>query len=115
MENLLHGAVCLYISVDSILSRREGPAQGGASWWREGGPFWSSQGGERVRAMGPGREGGGWGDRGEMTGGGGGELEEVGDVVVVVVIVVVVEVVVCLAPSWLIRFSKAWFFCSVST
>lgn len=52
------GAV-FHISVDSILSRREGPAQGGASWWREGGPFWSSQGGEMVRAMGPERDGGG--------------------------------------------------------
>lgn len=50
---------CLYISVDSILSRREGPAQGGTSWWREGGPFWSSQGGDSVRAMGPGRDVGG--------------------------------------------------------
>lgn len=57
-DNLFHRAVP-YISVDSILSRREGPAQGGASWWREGGPFWSSQGGEMVRAIGPEIEGGG--------------------------------------------------------
>lgn len=42
-------------------------------------------------------------------------MEEVGEVVVVVVTVVVVDVVVGLAPNWLIRFSKAWFFCSVST
>lgn len=45
-------------------------------------------------------------------------MEEVGEVVVVVVVtlvVVVVDVVVGLAPSWLMRFSKAWFFCSVST
>lgn len=41
-------------------------------------------------------------------------MEEVGEVVVVVVIVVV-DVVVGFAPNWLIRFSKAWFFCSVST
>lgn len=101
--------------MDSILSRREGPAQGGASWWREGGPFWSSQGGERVRAMGPEREAEDWGDRGERAGGGGGEPEEEGEVVVVVVVVEVVAVVVGLPPNWLIRFSKAWFFCSVST
>lgn len=42
-------------------------------------------------------------------------MEEVGEVVVVVVIVVLVVVDVGLAPNWLIRFSKAWFFCSVST
>lgn len=45
-------------------------------------------------------------------------MEEVGEVVVVVVtlvVVVVVDVAAGLAPSWLMRFSKAWFFCSVST
>lgn len=65
--------------------------------------------------MGPEREGVVWGDRGERAAGGGGELEEVGEVVVVVVMVVVVDVVFGLAPSWVMRFSKAWFFCSVST
>lgn len=69
-----------------------------------------------VRAMGPEIEGGGCAERGERAGGGGGELEEVGEVVVVMVTVGVMEdAVVGLAPSWLMRFSKAWFFCRVST
>lgn len=43
-------------------------------------------------------------------------MEEVGEEAVVVVVTVgEVEVVVGLGPNWLIRFSKAWFFCSVST
>lgn len=67
-----------------------------------------------VRAIGPEIEGGDWGERGKRMGGGGGELEEVGEEAVVVT-VGEVEVVVGLGPNWLIRFSKAWFFCSVST
>lgn len=54
-----------------------------------------------VRAIGPEREGGDWGERGKRAGGGGGELEEVGEeeVVVVVVTAVEVDVVVGLGPN----------------
>ena len=117
--------VCgLHISVDSILSRRVGPTQGGASWWSEGGPFWSSHGGERVNAMGDWREAVAWEESGESAAGGaggggggsgGGEPEDEVEGVAEVVVMVVVVVVATLVPICPMRFSKAWFFCSVST